>query len=651
MYDPVPNSNPLSRKINKILDMRLESDKELVEAMKSLSLFFGDNSLRNRKNLKSVIERRGLKISQEFLGEFKVLKEQIDAIRGEVQNMSDCCEEMTDRLKSAKTQTASLISNTSELRKEGRRIDMRQQAATTFIEKFQLTPTQQQTLRAAPTDPLDATFFDALERVQEIHSKVKILLRSNQQTAGLEIMEEMALHQEAGYERLYRWGQQQTRSLTQDEVDVGNVLQRAMQALSERPVLFRYTLDEYATARRSTTVRGFIDALTRGNRNQSQPRPIELHSHDPLRYVGDMAAWLHQCAATERENLNQLVKKCSEHLVAPHKREMMQKILEGVCRPLKLRIEQILVAEPGPVVLYKLANLLQFYHQTIQQIVLSNATELPKNTDSVSQEKYTENDLLETLEELQSLCKKMFFNSLSFMSQKFTSNVVQPPSDLSANVTLSSALKLLREILSIQDGNVAPMETRKKDFQTVLATILDPLLQNCSLSASHLSMADMSVYMINSLQGINNTLAFYEYGVDTRLEMIQAQIDAHSATLCNEQAAFVLTRGGLGTVYSICEKWKAGSPEKLSAAPGMDPESVASSMIQFDNYLSQADGHNLHQFTLLTSPIIRDKIIKKSRELVLESYITVYNTIEANQYENKETILRRTPEQIKSLLC
>jgi hypothetical protein len=81
--------------------------------------------------------------------------------------------------------------------------------------------------------------------------------------------------------------------------------------------------------------------------------------------------------------------------------------------------------------------------------------------------------------------------------------------------------------------------------------------------------------------------------------------------LCNEQAAFVLTRGGLGTVYSICEKWKAGSPEKLSAAPGMDPESVASSMIQFDNYLSQADGHNLHQFTLLTSPIIRDKIIKK----------------------------------------
>ena len=92
-------------------------------------------------------------------------------------------------------------------------------------------------LREAPTEPLNDAFFEALERVQEIHSKVKILLRSNQQTAGLEIMEEMALHQEAGYERLYRWGQSQTRSLTQDEVEVGSVLQRAMQARVQKYTL------------------------------------------------------------------------------------------------------------------------------------------------------------------------------------------------------------------------------------------------------------------------------------------------------------------------------------------------------------------------------------------------------------------------------
>ena len=109
-------------------------------------------------------------------------------------------------------------------------------------------------------------------------------------------------------------------------------------------------------------------SFSSGSRDQAQPRPIELHSHDPLRYVGDMAAWIHQCAATERENLNQLVKQCPEHLVAPHRRDMMLKILEGVCRPLKIRLEQILVAEPGPVALYKLSNLLQFYQRTIRKV-------------------------------------------------------------------------------------------------------------------------------------------------------------------------------------------------------------------------------------------------------------------------------------------
>ena len=139
--------------------------------------------------------------------------------------------------------------------------------------------------------------------------------------------------------------------------------------------------------------------------------------------------------------------------------------------------------------------------------------------------------------------------------------------------------------------------------------IIDPLLQNCLLSASNLSMSDMAVYMINSLLSINNTLAFYELGVGQRLEMLQgkkefqtrsdrmkklnnlfnnlsnnlAQIDAHSETLQNEQAAFVLTRGGLGTIYSICEKYKEGDDLKTNA--GMDGESVQSGILLSPIYI------------------------------------------------------------------
>jgi hypothetical protein len=49
----------------------------------------------------------------------------------------------------------------------------------------------------------------------------------------------------------------------------------------------------------------FLTALTRGGPS-GLPRPIELHAHDPMRYVGDMLAWVHQAIAAEREFLESL---------------------------------------------------------------------------------------------------------------------------------------------------------------------------------------------------------------------------------------------------------------------------------------------------------------------------------------------------------
>jgi hypothetical protein len=73
----------------------------------------------------------------------------------------------------------------------------------------------------------------------------------------------------------------------------------------------RYVLDEYYTSRRSILVRAFIDALTQGGLGGT-PKPIEMHAHDPKRYVGDMLAWLHQTLPNERENLLMLLKGCDK---------------------------------------------------------------------------------------------------------------------------------------------------------------------------------------------------------------------------------------------------------------------------------------------------------------------------------------------------
>lgn len=47
----------------------------MLEALKALSVFFTENSLRTRRNLRGDIERRSLTINEEFARIFKEVKE------------------------------------------------------------------------------------------------------------------------------------------------------------------------------------------------------------------------------------------------------------------------------------------------------------------------------------------------------------------------------------------------------------------------------------------------------------------------------------------------------------------------------------------------------------------------------------------------
>ncbi|XP_016318694.1 conserved oligomeric Golgi complex subunit 6-like isoform X2 [Sinocyclocheilus anshuiensis] len=626
-----PN-NPLSRKLNKILGTRLDNDKEMLEALKSLSVFFTENSLRTRRNLRGDIERRSLSINEEFVRIFKEVKEELESVHEDVQAMSSCCEEMTNRLKAAKEQTQDLIVKTNKLQGENQRLEVRAQVAQAFLSKFQLSATEMATLRSTRDGPITEDFFRALNRVKNIHEDVKVLLRTNQQTAGLEIMEQMAVLQETAYEQLYRWAQNDCRGLTQETCDIPPVLSQAMESLQDRPVLYKYTLDEFGTARRSAVVRGFIDALTRGGPGGT-PRPIEMHSHDPMRYVGDMLAWLHQATASEKEHLEALLKQVTVQGVEENMQEVVGHITEGVCRPLKVRIEQVIIAEPGAVLLYKLSNLLKFYHHTISGIMGTSVS-----------------SLLMTSDEMHMLSKKMFFNSLSLHASRLMDKVELPPPDLGPTASLTQTLSLLREVLASHDSSVLPLDARQADFAQVLSCILDPLLQLCTVSASNLGTADMATYMVNSLYMMKTTLALFEF-TDKRLEMLEFQIEAHLDTLINEQASFVLTRTGLSHIYS-CVLQHTAEQGPLANLPGMDSTSLKIAMVQFDRYLASPDTLVMPQLNFLLSAAIKEQIFKQSTELVCRAYGEVYKgvTNPTNAYKDAESVLHRTPQQVQTLL-
>ena len=626
-----PSQNPLGRKLKKILETRLDNDKELVDALKALSTFFGDNTLRARRNLRGDVERRSLEISENFESQFKEVKLKFDEINTDVQEMNKCCQEMTERLQQSKESTAELIGKTTKLQQERKQIELQSNITAAFLEKYQLKPHEMKVLRVSKDAVVTEEFFNALTRTKQIHDDCKMLLRSKQQTAGLEIMESMALYQETSFEKLYRWTQEECRGLTGDIPDVSGALCRAVAALEDRQVLLKYTLDEFSAARRGAVVRCFIDALTRGGPGGT-PRPIELYSHDPVRYVGDILGWLHQSIAGERELLHSLLRhtRIDEHKSIIF--EILNHIMEGVCRPFKVRVEQVITSESLPPVLFRIANLLKFYRDTLSSLFDAK--------DAI---------VIITIDEMNQLSYQLFFNNLTNHGSKLAEKIDLPPPDLSPSVNVNDTLQLLKDVLSSHDSAISSLNDRHKDYQRIFSCILDPLIQFCIMSASRLNVTDMATYMINCLYQIQVALVVYEF-TDIKLEEIASQSDIHTSTLVNEQATFILNRSGLGAIYTPMKANDCESP--LSSVTGLDSQSIKNAMTKFGLYLANPDSMNMPQLELIRSTRIRDIIRQQAVDLIYEIYSKVYKEItnENNNFENAHTLVNRTPDEVKLLL-
>jgi hypothetical protein len=121
-----------------------------------------------------------------------------------------------------------------------------------------------------------------------------------------------------------------------ESVEISELTSTALFTLTHRPILYKYILDEYANSRRNAIIKLFIDALTKGGPN-GQPRPIELNSHDPIRYMGDMLAWIHQATASENEFLKSFFKKFKEsNDLEQTIKKTLGLIMDGVCKALRV---------------------------------------------------------------------------------------------------------------------------------------------------------------------------------------------------------------------------------------------------------------------------------------------------------------------------
>ncbi|XP_057964103.1 conserved oligomeric Golgi complex subunit 6 [Malania oleifera] len=683
----------LSRKLKKVLESRTDSP-EVLASLNTLSAFYTDNTPQVRRNLRSTIEKRSLSINHEFLLASHAAQQALDRVEEEVDALAECCDRIAKALNSCNASTSDIIITTERLKHELEVTSQRQEIASCFLRDYQLSNEEINALRE---EDLSEDFFKALSHVQEIHANCKILLRTHHQRAGLELMDMMAVYQEGAYERLCRWVQAECRNLGDtDNPEVSELLKTAVRCLKERPVLFKYCAEEVANMRHNALFRRFISALTRGG-SGGLPRPIEVHAHDPLRYVGDMLGWLHQALASERELVLVLLDPDAVVDIGPTARRfsssmesdsgkvgsdltfVLDRIFEGVCRPFKVRVEQVLQSQPSLIISYKLSNTLEFYSYTISDLL------------------GRETALCNTLWLLKDAAQKTFFDILKTRGEKLLRYPPLVAVDLSPPPAVREGVSVLLEIIETHDSMMVPVSGKKPVFDPVISAFLDPIIQMCERAAeaqkskgtvhssrrsrmssdsgqtskssvdaifsngssalsSQNSETPSKIFLINCLCAIQQPLLGHEVATEY-VKNLGAIINNHIRVLVEKEVDSILRRCGLlhkMTHFRNSFDSEAGDAilgPPLAEIEETSPVSLSECLKAFFGLVLGSE-NSLPEFELMQVPRLRAEASIQVARLLAESYELIYKAIldPKNGYPDPKILARHPPDQIRTIL-
>mmetsp|Transcript_17959 Transcript_17959/g.53962 ORF Transcript_17959/g.53962 Transcript_17959/m.53962 type:complete len:745 (+) Transcript_17959:96-2330(+) len=655
---------------------------DLNDSEKKLSaLLTGKKSgLSQRRRLRSAIEHRQLEGHRQFLQSFGRVHSVLDQVQHSVQAMRLSCDHMSERLETTRTQAGKIIAQARELQSERERNQLHQEAADAFLCKFQLSAEEREALTSGSIECVE--FFHALARVRQISVDSKVLLRNQHQRAdlSLSIMDQMSELEQTAFERIYRWTKSQCIAFQHVSPEIHPMFRTAVRTLAEREMLLTYCLTEIQSIRSKVVHRCFIEALQRGG-PRGTPRPIELHAHDPLRYTGDMLAWLHQAVAGESEILRSLLitplrprtpndsRSCNaereqqqqqqansdtvalststlphttqadaEKLLS-HVKRVLGHVFETAGRPFRFRFEQVLSSQPGAVVVYKLANLLEFYAHTIGELMDSEAA------------------LTRTFAECRAAAMEAFF---VMIRQQSDAHLVSPPlvtADLGPPQALNSALGRLAVVLTTFEGSLVPAEQRESAFTPVLAACVDPLLQMCTLSAAGLEPGEMAVFLINCLAALRACLQPYQFA-SARCEILSAQVHAHMNTLVQTEALDLVTRCGLATVLRIFQDYHVrrtkddGVTPPMSTVPGLEASTIAGTMRAFEASLLEMGTLQTPLCQKLLLPEVRQEAHSRVAATFIAAYTNLHTAVSdaENAYPTPQSLLRLSPDQVKTLI-
>jgi hypothetical protein len=633
-----PRSNALQNRITAVLSASY-ADLEIRDALGVFDERKLGNTAEARRNLRLDVQEELIQCNGEIVQDFGQVAQQLKRIGAAISSLNDSCAEMRKHITAANRETGPMLDEAKVILDGKAQVEGKKQLLDAFNAHFVLSEQDQATLTSS-TEPVNDDFFRILTRVKKIHQDSHILLGSENQRLGLEILEQSSKQVNGAYQKLYRWVQREFKSLDLENPQISTAIRRALRVLAERPTLFQNCLDFFAEARENVLSNNFYAALTGAPVDPDHPvmgKAIELSAHDPLRYVGDMLAWAHSATVSEREALevlfiadgDEIAKSIalgieSEPWTRPDEdadsdtpafdgkqslNQLVDRDLTGVFRQLKQRVEQVVQSHQDATLAYRISNLLTFYTSIFSSLLSTHSA------------------LLATLSPLATTALRAFKTSTrDHLASLQTSIHPISPADLAPPDFLTDALATLQTLMSsFSTSHTAPTSEQEETFAPILQEALHPYLAGCVSLARTLQTPHAQIFLLNCSLATLAALKPFAFTA-SQAATLRAEISTHTSTLREATYTFLLSTSGLAPLLSIHD-FRADSSNK-------DIETLAAAARKLDAFLPAAT-ENARSFL---AQLQEQDIVRRVVEDAAEQFCEVFEEVEERVVKGDEGV-------------
>ncbi|KZT09589.1 oligomeric complex COG6 [Laetiporus sulphureus 93-53] len=601
----------------------------------------GDIAARARRNLRRDVENKLAESSRKFLLAFGEVDKQLDTLHGHLAAMRMRCDEAQVQLEETNEACKSLLDRAGSLRDERQVITTRQSIVSLFLSKFTLSEDEKEAITSRDV-PVDQRFFAAMDKTQRIRDDCRVLMTGEDgpTKAGLDILSATSGYLEQAHQKIFRWCCFEFRQMGRDaQLEVSPSMCEAVRRLRHRPELLTEALTYLSQTRQATLLTVFTEALTRGGPG-GLPRPIELHAHDPLRYMGDMLAWVHQAIAAEREFLEGLfgvkgdgrmvgsVRTFSQSEEEEWMGELMDAAVAKLCTPLQNRVQQTVRSQESSITSYKIANLLQFYTLTMQRTVGGDAV------------------LFKALKQMTDMAYQVFIGSINAQGR----SLLRVPPDLddrsvSPPLVILDHAQVLREVMLVYDSSLLGDETEEQlhaGFRDILDKMVDPAIETCLTSAEKKQKLqpewDKTVFVLNTLTYLQSVIEPFAFTFQKQ-GVIQGLVEAKVLQLTEEHYKNILRNAGLEEVLVAIDSRQPSEP--LSHIPAAQPARVQAALRRFSDWLSGPGVVESPRLAQLTVQSLAARVHQAALQRLAGAYRRLCEEVRRpeNRYEAAATLL------------